>query len=68
MYVKYLLIQIKLSENGESDVYEVITLNQQECDLESHSMKLSEVILKKSSNSEFEMDSQVHGSVNSYMS
>jgi len=52
-------LRIKLSENGESDIYEVITLSKEECNLDSHSMKLSEVILKKSSNSEFQMDSQL---------
>ena len=54
------MLQIKLSENGDSDVYEAITLTEADCDLSKQQpMSLAEVILRKSSNTDFEMDSQV---------
>jgi hypothetical protein len=55
------LLQIKLSENGDTDSFEVITLSEEECTLSSRQeRKLSETILKKSSNPAFAMDSQVN--------
>ena len=51
--------QIKLSENGESDVFDIVTLDKDDCDLAGHSMPLSEVILRKAANPDFDLDSKV---------
>lgn len=52
-------LRIKLSENGDSENFELLTVTQEDCDLSSSSKKLSEVILSKSSNPAFFRDSQL---------
>ena len=57
--------QIKLSDNGDSDHFEIITLSEAECTAATHASSelslpsLAEIILKKSSNDHFALDSQV---------